>query len=129
MTRETDVLQLTNTLSSDHLQHALDLLATSKRHHDPNKWRPSDDEEQLWPDKTSHLYALSSMMHLSQLWRVTSIASHMQFYESINSRTSSRRRIEHSSLKSLFRNGMEISHSKKRCSFYSISSTQPILGI
>lgn len=63
MTRETDVLQLTNTLSSDHLQHALDLLATSKRHHDPSKWRPSDDEEQLWPDKTSHLYALSSMMH------------------------------------------------------------------
>src|SRR5438132_13703434 len=62
MSGEADVLQLTNTLSSEHFQQALELLGTSKKCHDPS-WRPSDDESGFWPDRVSHRYALSSMMH------------------------------------------------------------------
>jgi hypothetical protein len=62
MSREPDVLQMTNTLAFEHMHQALELLAISKRNHDPS-WQPSDDADGVWPDPTAHRYALSSMMH------------------------------------------------------------------
>jgi hypothetical protein len=62
VTREAHVMQMATTLSSEHLRQSLELIAISKRNHDP-EWRASDDEYGIWPNAASHLYALSSMMH------------------------------------------------------------------